>query len=449
MERKKIVTYKEARVYLDNVSKYGSVLGLDTIRNLLHELGDPQDALSFIHIAGTNGKGSVLAYLSSIFCAAGYRTGRYISPTVMGYLERIQIDGRWISEDVFAELVEEVQKAVARMEAEGKQSPTVFEIETAIAFLYFKRAHCDLVVLETGLGGALDATNIVSNVKAAVFTSISRDHMGVLGNTLEEIAANKAGIIKPGCMVISSAQEPEVHEVIKKCAEEKGCSLIFTEPEKIQIEKETYRGQTFSYKGTEALSIRLAGRHQLFNAITAWETAYALEIPEDVIRQGLYKAEWIGRFTTICEEPLFLVDGAHNADAAKRLRESLETYFPGKRLICIMGVFRDKEYEEIAKIMLPLAKQVYTVNLPDTERTLLAGHLKQTLDELAAKEGLSVQVQAAGAVETAVKLAAADAKNEDTILAFGSLSYLGEVIRCAENILGERGGSENDRSGEN
>ena len=309
--------------------------------------------------------------------------------------------------------------------------------------------HCDLVVLETGLGGALDATNIVSNVKAAVFTSISRDHMGVLGNTLEEIAANKAGIIKPGCMVISSAQEPEVHEVIKKCAEEKGCSLIFTEPEKIQIEKETYRGQTFSYKGTEALSIRLAGRHQLLNAITAWEAARAFGIPEDVIRQGLYKAEWIGRFTTICEEPLFLVDGAHNTDAAKRLRESLETYFPGKRLICIMGVFRDKEYEEIAKIMLPLAKQVYTVNLPDTERTLPAGGLKQTLDELKAKEGLFVQVQAAGAVETAVELAAADAGKEDIILAFGSLSYLGEVIRCAENILGERGGSENDRSGEN
>lgn len=147
------MTYKEARVYLDNVSKYGSVLGLDTIRNLLHELGDPQESLSFIHIAGTNGKGSVLAYLSSVFQSAGYRTGRYVSPTVIGYLERIQIDGRWISEDVFAELVEEVQRAVARMEAEGQQSPTVFEMETAIAFLYFKKMHCDLVVLEAGLGG--------------------------------------------------------------------------------------------------------------------------------------------------------------------------------------------------------------------------------------------------------------------------------------------------------
>lgn len=200
------MTYKEARVYLDNVSKYGSVLGLDTIRNLLHELGDPQESLSFIHIAGTNGKGSVLAYLSSVFQSAGYRTGRYVSPTVIGYLERIQIDGRWISEDVFAELVEEVQRAVARMEAEGQQSPTVFEMETAIAFLYFKKMHCDLVVLEAGLGGILDATNIVSNVKAAVFASVSRDHMGILGDTLKEIAENKAGIIKPGCKVISAPQ---------------------------------------------------------------------------------------------------------------------------------------------------------------------------------------------------------------------------------------------------
>lgn len=443
------MTYKEARVYLDNVSKYGSVLGLDTIRNLLNELGNPQDDLSFIHIAGTNGKGSVLAYLSSIFCAAGYRTGRYISPTVMGYLERIQIDGRWISEDVFAELVEEVQRAVARMEAEGKQSPTVFEIETAIAFLYFKRAHCDLIVLETGLGGALDATNIVSNVKAAVFTSISRDHMGVLGNTLEEIAANKAGIIKPGGLVISAPQEPEVQEVIKKYAEEKGCSLRFSQPEKIRIETETYRGQTFSYKEMRELSIRLAGRHQLLNAITAWETAQALGISEEAIREGLQKAEWIGRFTTICEEPLFLVDGAHNVDAAKRLRESVETYFPGKRLICIMGVFRDKEYEAIVKIMMPLAKQVYTVDLPDTDRTLPAETLKQTWDEMLQKAGISVRVQAAGAVETAVKLAMADAKKEEIILAFGSLSYLGEVIRCAEMLQRERGGSKNDRSGEN
>ena len=202
------MTYKEARVYLDEVSKYGSVLGLDTIRGLLRELGNPQDDLKFIHIAGTNGKGSVLAYTSTILSEAGYRTGRYVSPTVVSYLERIQIDGKWIPEDEFAELVEEVKKAIARMEARGEASPTVFEAETAVAFLYFREKRCDLVVLETGLGGLLDATNIVKNTELAVFASISRDHMGFLGETLEEIAANKAGIIKPGCTVVTSLQKP-------------------------------------------------------------------------------------------------------------------------------------------------------------------------------------------------------------------------------------------------
>lgn len=175
------MTYEEARVYLDEVSKYGSVLGLDTIRELLYELGNPQNDLRFIHIAGTNGKGSVLAYISTILSETGFRVGRYVSPTVIGYLEKIQINGNWISEKVFTELVEEVQRAIVRMETNGKASPTVFEVETAIAFLYFQREHCDYVVLETGLGGILDATNIISNTKVAVFTNISRDHMGFLG----------------------------------------------------------------------------------------------------------------------------------------------------------------------------------------------------------------------------------------------------------------------------
>ena len=269
------MTYEEARVYLDKVSKYGSVLGLDAIRGLLHELGNPQDDLKFIHIAGTNGKGSVLAYTSTILSEAGLKTGRYVSPAVLSYLEMIQIDGQWISEGIFAELVEKVQRAVARMAADKKASPTVFEIETAIAFLYFRKMKCDVVVLETGLGGSLDATNIVKNTEIAVFAAISRDHMGFLGDTLEEIAENKAGIIKPGCTVVSASQKPEVRAVIEREAKRCGCPVIYAEPEKAEIIKEGYLGQTFSYKGMPAIQLGLAGRYQIGNAVTAYETVKA------------------------------------------------------------------------------------------------------------------------------------------------------------------------------
>lgn len=497
------VTYKEARVYLDEMSKYGSVLGLDTVRQLLCELGNPQDELRFIHIAGTNGKGSVLAFTSTILTEAGVRTGRYISPTVVSYLERIQVDGMWIQEEEFAELAGEVQKAVVRMETKGMPVPTVFEIETAIAFLYFRQKRCEYVVLETGLGGNLDATNIVKNTAAAVFTSISRDHMGFLGDTLEEIAQNKAGIMKPGCIAVSAAQEPEVKRVLEAQAEQCGCPLIFARPEDVVIAEEDYRGMTFTYpvygnkgsltgtnrdpaaqekkepaeksrnpevqerkglaetnrdpevqdkkeltersqsqeirdrkdadrKSAGRISVRisLGGRHQLLNAAVVLELMQALEVSEEAVRRGFAGTRWPGRFTCIAGEPVFIVDGAHNAAAALRLRESVERYFPGRRLICIMGVFRDKEYVQIAETMLPLADQVYTVELPDRGRTLSAEALKH-----AAELYCKGRVFAAGSVEKAVELAWREAGKEDVILAFGSLSYLGQVMRKVEGLL--------------
>lgn len=421
------VTYKEARVYLDEVSKYGSVLGLDAVQNLLYELGNPQDALRFIHIAGTNGKGSVLAFTSGILSEAGFRTGRYISPTVISYLERIQVDGKWILEVEFAELVEEVRRAIVRMEAKGLTSPTVFEIETAIAFLYFQRKHCDVVVLETGLGGSLDATNIVKNTVVAAFTSISRDHMSYLGDTLEEIARNKAGIIKPGCIVVSAAQKPEVKKELELYAEKCGCRIRFSNPEEAVVLEQDYRGQTFSYRGMEHLQIKMAGSYQILNAVTAWEiidawnSIFEHQISEQAIRRGFVKAQWPGRFMCIKESPIFIIDGAHNVDAAKRLRESVELLFHGQRLVYIMGVFQDKEYEKMAEIMAPLAKCIYTVNLPDKNRTLPAEELKHAVEPYCRGP-----VYAVGDVSLAVEKAL---QEEEVILAFGSLSYLGQVIK--------------------
>lgn len=430
------VTYKEARVYLDKVSKYGSVLGLDTIRGLLDELGNPQEELTFIHIAGTNGKGSVLSFTSTILSEAGLRAGRYVSPTVVSYLERIQVDGCWISEEEFAELVEEVQKAIVRMEADGKASPTVFEIETAVAFLYFRNMHCDVVVLETGLGGELDATNIVRNTAVAVFASISMDHMGILGDTLEEIAGSKAGIIKPGCMAVSAQQTSEVRAVLEARAAEKGCQVIFAEPEKAALEQEDYRGQTFSYKNMEHIRIRLAGRYQILNGVTAWEVIGAWNqvcpqkaVPGPAIYRGFAKAAWPGRFTCISDKPVFIVDGAHNEDAAYRLREAVDIYFAGRKLICIMGVFKDKAYRKIAEYMAPLSSSIYTVDLPDRERSLEAEMLKYVLEDYC-----TGNVRAIGDIEEAVELAWMEAEETDVILAFGSLSYLGQVMECVQRL---------------
>lgn len=430
------VTYKEARVYLDKVSKYGSVLGLGTIHKLLCELDHPEDELKFIHIAGTNGKGSVLAYTSTILSKAGYRVGRYLSPTVVSYLERIQVDGQWIPRDAFARLTALVKEAIARMEAAGETSPTVFEAETAIAFLYFKEQGCDLVVLECGLGGATDATNVIKSTLLAVFTSVSLDHMGILGNSPEEIAAVKSGIIKPGCTVVTSRQRPDVEQVLAKKAKELGCPVVTADMEQAGLLAESFDGQIISYKEWDNLRCPLPGRYQPDNVVTALEAIKALRakgfcITEEAVRQGLKETVWPGRFTVLRKRPLFIIDGAHNEEAAKRLKETLEVYFPDKSLIYIMGVFRDKEYEKIAGIMGPLAKSVYTVDLPDTARTFPAAELAEVMRRHC-KTG--IPVQAAGSVRSAVENALAEAHKDDVILSFGSLSYLGQVMSDLESV---------------
>jgi dihydrofolate synthase/folylpolyglutamate synthase len=430
------VTYKEARVYLDHVSKYGSVLGLDTIRELLHELGDPQQDLKFIHIAGTNGKGSVLAYTSTILKEAGYRTGRYVSPTVVSYLERIQADGEWICEEAFARLTEIVQKAIARMEAAGKKSPTVFEIETAIAFLYFQECRCDIVVLECGLGGKEDATNIITTTVCAAFATISMDHIGVLGNSLAEIAEAKSGIIKDGAIVVSASQKPEVKEILQNTARQQGCPIIFADRSQLAVHEERYSGQCLSYREIHGIRCPMPGRYQQENVMTAIEIIRAIglsgfPVSDDDIRRGIEKTSWPGRFTCLRKKPLFFIDGAHNEDAAKRLRETIETYFPGKRFIYIMGVFRDKEYKKIAQIMVPLAKSVHTIDLPDAGRTLAAEELAQVVRRYCPVDAV---VQTEQSVANAVSKVLAEAGSEDVILAFGSLSYLGSVMMCVDRM---------------
>lgn len=431
--------YKEAVSFLEERAGRGSLMGLQSIKRLLREMGDPQKELRFIHIAGTNGKGSAAACLSSILKEGGICTGTYTSPAVVSERERYQTDGRWISETDFAGLVWRVREAALAMEARGWGAPTVFEMETAMAFLYFREMGCRLVVLETGLGGEGDATNVAEHTAAAVFTSISRDHMGILGDTLPEIAACKAGIMKPGCVVLSGDQDPLVTDVLKARAARLGCPFIQVDKTQITGRGNGLRGQRFSYRQMEDLEISLAGPYQMENGALALETALALreqgyDISERAIREGLKNAVWPGRFQILMESPFLIVDGAHNRDGALKLRQCVETCLKGRRIILIMGVFKDKEYDEICRIMVPLAEMVYTVELPNRDRSLSPAKLAREAGRYCNR------TQAADSVETALDLALGNAGKEDAVLAFGSLSYLGQVMREAERRRQEHGG---------
>ena len=422
--------YEEARVYLDQASKYGSVLGLESISTLLSKLNHPQDKLKFIHIAGTNGKGSILAFIASILQAEGYKVGRYISPTVMDYLERFQINESYMKKETFAEIMGEVKDAVERMMEKGHASPTVFEIETAIAFLFFVKEKCDYVLLETGLGGRLDATNIVKNTLVCVFAPISMDHMDVLGSTLEEIATEKAGIIKPGACMVSAPQKEIVTEVLRTASINRLQTVDLSE---IHILKSDLEEQIFSYKEFERMKIHLIGKNQIENAATALEAVVALrvqgtQISSEAVKRGLENAKWPGRFQVLSRKPLIIADGAHNENAAERLAENIETYLQGEKLVAIMGVFRDKEYQKIIRIMKPYLEYVYTIDLPNRERTLPKERLVQ---EFLAQD---IPAETAMNVEEALKFAREKADENQGILVFGSLSYLGEVIRLEGRV---------------
>lgn len=432
--------YREALDYIESIQSYGIVLGLESIAELCRLLGNPQDRLKFIHIAGTNGKGSTLAYISTVLTCAGYRVGRYVSPTIFEYRERIQVNGRNITQKAFCEGVEIIRNACYEMTEKGLAHPTPFEVETALGFWYFDKTGCDVVVLETGMGGLYDATNLIRTTEAAVLASISMDHMAFLGKTLAEIAEHKAGIMKEGCDVVSMEQAPEAMEVVRRVAEEKGCRLHVTDSKAIVHLKrgsgKMIERQQFDYRGGDGLvlkqlEIHLAGSFQPDNALLAIETLRVLQdkgyrITEAALRKGLGETVWRGRFSVISRKPLFVADGAHNEDAARELARSVEFYFTNKRIIYIIGILRDKEYEKVIGLTHGYADQIITVTPPDNPRAMPAYELAQEIAKV------HPQVTAAGSLEEAVEMARLLAGPEDVILAFGSLSYLGRLIRIVE-----------------
>lgn len=422
--------YEDAMEYMEcKVNKLGSVPGLDSIRELLKRMGNPQDTLSFIHVAGTNGKGSVSTLIANALTANGYKVGRYISPVISDYRERIQVNNRMISKNAVADGLSEIFDICTAMEEEGLAHPTAFEIETALGFQYFTDKKCDFVVLETGMGGTLDATNIVVNTKLCVFASISMDHMAFLGDTLEKIAANKAGILKSGCKAVSAPQDEMVLNVLSKACE--GLNVPFTAVSRGDIKsgRQSLKGQKLSYKQFKQVEVPLLGSFQAENTALAIEALMMLQesglkLKEEKIRKGFLESVWPARFEILSKKPYIIADGAHNEDAVKKLMETMRFYFTNQRIIYIMGVLKDKDYTSMIQESVPMAEFIFTVTSPNKERALPAFELAKQIREY------NPNVTAADSVEEALEMASLMAGEDGVVLAFGSLSYMGKLRAC-------------------
>ena len=364
------MTYQEALTYIHSISWRGSKPGLERISGMMEQLGNVQEDLKFIHIAGTNGKGSVSAMLSSVLTAAGYRTGLFISPYIMRFNERMQVNGVPISDEELAEIVTEVQPVAESM----AERPTEFEIITAAAFLWFARQKCDIVVLETGLGGRLDATNLISKNVCAVITNLGMDHMEYLGNTLGEIAGEKCGILKPGCPVVAYRSAPEAMKVIRARAKELECPVRTADFGKIKALSADLQGQTFQYKQFPELTVHLLGAHQLKNAAVALETISVLrkagwEIPDEAVVHGMDATRWPGRFEVLQDNPLVIVDGAHNPQGVESLIAAVKEYLPGQHIVCVTGVLADKDWKPMMDRLKTVVSDFVAVT-PDSPRAL-------------------------------------------------------------------------------
>lgn len=434
------MNYKSALEYIDSIAGCGIRPGLESIGELCRRLGNPQDSIKWVHIAGTNGKGSVLAYISTVLTCAGYRVGRYFSPAVRQYREKIQVGGRMIPQSALCIYMEQVKEACDAMVLEGLPQPTPFEVETALAFLYFREKKCDIGVLETGMGGLSDATNLIRETLVCAITSIGMDHMKFLGDTLEEIAAQKAGIIKPGSVVVCMKQREEAEAVIRRKSQEMGADFRLSDHTRAAKIKYGLERQCFDLDSCKKLEISLAGQFQIANAVLAADVCRALgekgyPVPEKALRRGLRETVWPGRLTVLQKRPLFLIDGAHNEDAAEKLAASIEFYFTNKRIIYIMGVLKDKGYGRVIELTHGYADQIITVTPPQNPRALPALELAQEIVKV------HPAVTAAASLEEAVEMAQLLAGKEDVILAFGSLSYLGRLMDIMDYDPGKKAGT--------
>lgn len=437
----RINTYEESIEYIRSLSSRGSILGLERMYRLCEILGNPQDRLKFIHVAGTNGKGSTSSYIASVLRASGYKCGMYSSPSLTDERDHFRINGEVISKEDYLQCVRRIEDVLSLKE--GDLCPTQFEVETALAFCYFEMKKCDIVVLECGMGGRDDATNVIKTGVLNVFTSISLDHANILGNTVKEIATVKSGIVTADYVpIVMFDSGDDVYNVISAVAQSHNSKLYLAKP--CGISNGTYRfiGEAsersgefvleFDYKEYKSIRSRMLGEFQKYNIITAIECVKALRdigflISELNLFAGIFNTLWPYRFEKISDNPVIILDGAHNPDAAMELKKTVNELYNGRKLTFVIGVFADKDYEKICEIMCPLAKKVIVTKTYGNKRALdevtLSGVVGKYVNDVSVCDDIK------DAAKEAVK------SDGDVILAFGSLSYLNDIKEAFMNIV--------------
>ena len=440
----------EALTYINSATWSQWKLGLDRTRELLGRLGNPEKKLRFVHVAGTNGKGSTCAMIGSVLREAGYRTGMYPSPFIEDFRERIQLDGEMISEDALCELTGIVREAADAME----DHPSQFELITAIGMLYFQRMGCDVVVLEVGLGGTFDSTNVIESPDVCVITNIGFDHTDYLGNTLAEIASNKAGIIKPGADVVVYPNTDEVMEVFRRVSAENGCPLHVADFDRVAVRDADLTGQHLVWRtaGTPAAALEfrlpLVGEYQIRNAAVALTALEVLRqrgwnIPDEAVVRGMECVAWPARFEVLGTDPVFILDGGHNLQCAEAVAASLRKYLPDTQVTLLIGMLADKDYLSVLDTLLPFAAECLCVT-PDSPRALpaedLAARIRERIDALC-RDGSGCCTDGSECCEVRVFDSVPEAVRSGLggtrpVLAFGSLYLAGEVRKAYRGIAG-------------
>ena len=414
--------YQQAVDYIESPALPRGRYGLERLKQALELLGNPQHKVRFVHVAGTNGKGSCAAMLASVLKEAGYRTGLYISPHLRRYNERMQVDGVDISDD---DLIRAAQRVKEVCEQLGG-TPIVFEVLTLMALWYFAERRCDFVVLEVGIGGKLDATNCIPAPAAALIAQLGFDHTETLGSTIEEIAAQKGGIAKPGSQLVMAEQEPAALRVVEQLCREQGCGFTVADPERLQVLSTSPEGQRLRDRTYGELLLPLAGSHQVKNAANVLTVVEVLKgegfaIPDRAVRQGIERTVWPARFERLSRSPDFILDGGHNPQCVQAAVQALQDYYPGKKVVFLTGMMKDKDSAAMLAKMAEVAKAFVCLHA-DSERAFGAQELAREIENT-----LSLAAYLAASAQEGCALAQRLAGEQGVVCALGSLYLAGEI----------------------